>query len=144
MSESYEQLRLEYIEALRAATPAIVSWWNDHCPYPWTDAVPKEAMTDFHRRWPVGPAGHPRIIAVFRKYFFAVGELNERTAAQERAVPDKETEVWGKDVEPAKRSQVRPIDLLVNDLATVAPDLFVIMQGFVFVPVGMDPDGKES
>jgi hypothetical protein len=144
MNDSYDRLRLEYIAALRAVTPAIFNWWNDHCPYAWTDPVPKEAMTDFHRRWPAGPAGHPRIIAVFRKYFFAVQELNERTLAEERAIPDEETEVWGRDVAPAKRSQVRPIDLLVNDLAPVAPDLFELMQGFVFVPVGMDPDGRES
>jgi hypothetical protein len=144
MNDSYEQLRHQYIETLRSVTPAIIRWWNDHCPYPWTDPVPREAMTDFHRRWPVGPAAHPRIIAVFRQYFFAVEELNQRSAAEDDAHTDENMEVWGKDVKPAMRSQVRPIDLLVNDLATIAPDLFEIMQGLVFVPIGMDPDGEVS
>jgi hypothetical protein len=101
-------------------------------------------MTDFHRRWPAGPVAHPRIIAVFRQYFFEVEELNERTAAAEDARPGEDVEIWGKDVDSAVRSQVRPIDLLVNDLANVAPDLFEIMQGLVFVPIGMDPDGQVS
>ena len=144
MKKPYKRLQDEYIEALRSVTPMILRWWDDHCPYPATNPVPKEAMTDFHRRWLAGPAGHPRIIAVFREYFFKVEELNERTAAEERAVPDGDTEVWGKDVEPAARSQMRPIDLLVNDLATAAPDLFEIMQGFVFVPIGTDPNGEVS
>jgi hypothetical protein len=144
MKKLYEKLQEEYIEDLRSVTPMILRWWDEHCPYPATDAVPKEAMTDFHRRWFAGPAAHPRIIAIFRKYFFAVDDLNERTAAAERAVPDGETEIWGKDVEPAEQSQVRPIDLLVNDLATAAPDLFAIMQGFVFVPIGTDPNGEVS
>jgi hypothetical protein len=144
MNASYERLRDEYVEALRSVAPGVLLWWSDNCPYPATDPVPKEAMTDFHQRWPAGPAGHPRIIAVFRKYFFAVNALNERTSAQEDAPSQSDTAVWGRDVEPAARSQVRPIDLLVNDLATVAPDLFAIMQGFVFVPIGMDPDGEVS
>jgi hypothetical protein len=144
MHESYEQLQREYIETLRSVTPAILRWWNERCPYPATDPVPREAMTDFHRRWPAGPAGHPRIIALFRKYFFAVQELNKETAAQDDARPREETEVWGKDVEPPGRQQVLPIDLLVSDLTNAAPDLFEIMQGLVFVPIGMDPDGEES
>lgn len=120
MNEAHRQLRNEYIDALRAVAPAIVRWWTDHCPYSWTDPVPAAQMTDFHRRWPAGPAAHPRIVALFRQYYFAVCELNERTAVFER-----------------------PMDLLVNDLEAVAPDLFEIMQGFHFVPIGMTLDGQE-
>jgi len=144
MTDAYQKLRDEYINALRSVMPSIVKWWNDNCPYPATDPVPKEAMTDFHRRWPAGPAAHPRLIAIFRKYFFAVEELNEQTAAHQRNLSDEETEVWGKDVEPASRAVVRPIDLLVNDLANAAPDLFAVMQGLVFVPIGTNPDGEVS
>ncbi|PTL84971.1 hypothetical protein [Vitiosangium sp. GDMCC 1.1324] len=122
MNDPYKQLRGEYIDALRGAVPAIVRWWNDHCPYSWTEPVPTEAMTDFHRRWPAGPAAHPRVIAIFRQYYFALQELNDRTAFV---------------------SRVQPIDLLVNDLTTVAPDLFELMQGFVYIPIAFNPDGEE-
>jgi hypothetical protein len=148
MADSYKELQREYINALRALAPSILQWWNERCPYPSTDPVPWEARNDFHRRWPAGPVAHPRVLAVFRKYFFQVEELNERTAALEdarsKSTGDEDKEVWGKDVGPPTRSQVRPIDLLVNDLAYVAPDLFQFMQGLVFVPIGMDPDGEDS
>lgn len=131
MNEQYKQLRSDYINALRTITPEIIRWWFDNCPYHWRDE--NEEMTDFHRRWPVGPAAHPQIIDLFRQYYFAVWELNDRLAAEEKAMI----------VKPETISFQRPLDLLINDLSTVAPDLFEIMEGFVFIPVGMTPYGEE-
>ena len=143
MADSFEEIQEKYIVEMRSLAPAILGWWNERCPYPATDPVPREAMTDFHRRWPAGPAAHPRIIAVFRKYFFEVEELNEKSASKEQKRKGKRVEVWGRDVAPPALMRARPIDLLVNDLETVAPDLFEIMQGLVFVPTGMDPNGED-
>jgi len=142
MADSFEEIQEKYIEEMRSLAPAILRWWNERCPYPATDPVPKDAMTEFHRRWPAGPAAHPRIIAVFRKYFFEVEDLNEKSASEENKRKGERVEVWGRDVEPPALMRARPIDLLVNDLANVAPDLFEIMQGLVFVPIGMDPNGE--
>ena len=144
MREPYKKLQAEYVDVLRSVVPTVTRWWSDNCPYPATDTVPSEAMTDFHRRWPAGPVGHPRIIAVFRDYFFKIEALNEQTSAEDDAAQQPAEPVWGRDDVPAGRSQVRPIDLLVNDLANVAPDLFEVMQGLVFVPIGTDPDGGTS
>lgn len=143
MAESFDEIQEKYIVEMRSLAPAILGWWNERCPYPATDPVQREAMTDFHRRWPAGPAAHPRIIAVFRKYFFEVEELNEKSASKEHKRKGKRVEVWGRDVEPPALTRARPIDLLVNDLENVAPDLFAIMQGLVFVPIGMDPNGED-
>jgi hypothetical protein len=144
MHRLYQQLQREYVEALRAVAPEVVAWWDAHCPVRWTEPIPPDAMTDFHRRWLVGPAAHPRIIAVFRKYFLAADELNDRLADEESDDGDKDAAVWGKDVEEESVSFVLPIDLLVNDLAVIAPDLHEIMQGMVFIPVGSDPEGEVS
>ena|SRR6187402_800544 len=133
MNEQYKQLRTDYINGLRTIIPAIIHWWSDNCPYHWRDEVSNDDMTDFHRRWPVGPAAHPRIIDLFREYYFKVWELNNKLAAEEKAMI----------VKPVTISFQRPLDLLINDLSTVAPDLFEIMEGFVFVPVGMTPYGEE-
>jgi hypothetical protein len=144
MYETFEQLQSEYIAALRALAPEILAWWSANCPYSWTEPVPYEAMSDFHRRWAVGPAAHPRIIALFRQYFIAADELNDRFAEERGGEEDDDVEVWGQDVHPEPIKAARPIDLLVNDLANIAPDLHEIMQGMLFVPVGMDPDGEVS
>jgi hypothetical protein len=137
MNDLYKQLRSDYINALRSITPEILHWWSDNCRYHWTDEVPNEEMTDFHRRWPFGPAAHPRIIHLFRKYYFAVWELNDRLAAEEK----KQEEDTG--IRPETISMQRPQDLLVNDLSTAAPDLFEIMQGFLYIPIGMTLSGEE-
>jgi hypothetical protein len=144
MKPAYQQLQNEYIGMLRSVMPVVIDWWNERCPYPPTEPVPSEARTDFHRRWPAGPVGHPRILAVFREFFLKVEALNERTTIEDDAMLLPETETWGQDVEPPGRSQVRPIDLLVNDLENVAPDLYEVMQGLHFVPIGTDPDGRTS
>jgi hypothetical protein len=137
MNDLYKQLRSDYIDELRAITPEILRWWSDNCPYHWGDEVPNEEMTDFFRRWPFGPAAHPRIIHLYRKFHFAVLDLNDQLAADEK----KQAEYTG--IRPEIISRQRPQDLLVSDLSTVAPDLFDIMQLFLFLPIGMTLSGEE-
>ncbi|MEZ2353189.1 hypothetical protein [Caballeronia sp. RCC_10] len=142
MNDAYKQLQQEYIAAMRAVTPDIVAWWDARCPYRWTEPVPAAATAPFHRRWPAGPAGHPRIIGIFRQYFFAIDDLNDQHAAANASGSDGEDhDVWGEDVPPPDIEYVRPADLLIDDLANAAPDVYEIMQGFVFVPIGSDPEG---
>lgn len=143
MNPDFKQLRSDYIEALRPVVADALRWWDAHCPYPHTDPRPFDAMVPFHRRWVAGPAAHPRVLAVFREYWFRVQDLNDHLGSAS-PVADAAMQDWGEDVPPPASPHERPIDLLVNDLSSVAPDLFEVMQGIVYVPIGTNPMNGEE
>jgi hypothetical protein len=151
MHPKFKKLQDEYIDALRPAIGDALRWWEAHCSYPHTEPRSYAEMEPFHRRWMSGPASHPRVIAVFRDFYFQVQALNDAADAAEAAdaeATDKRTgapeeERWGSDVPPAWVPRAHPLDVLINDLATIAPDLHEAMQGFLYVPIGMDPQQVE-
>lgn len=155
MDPTFKKLQDEYIDALRPAIGEALRWWEAHCTYPHTEARSYAEMEPFHRRWMAGPASHPRVIAVFRDFYFRVQALNDAADAAEeaeaaeadstdtRAKAREEEGRWGSDAPPAWVPKARPLDVLINDLATVAPDLHEAMQGFLYVPIGMDPQQME-
>lgn len=114
MDQDFDQLRSEYIAALRPVVAEARRWWDAHCSVSHLD-VPSsyESMEPFHRRWSTGPAGHPRVLEVFREFYFRTHDVN-------------------------------PMDFLINDLASIAPELFEVMQGLCFVPVGKNPMDNEE
>ena len=141
MDKTHEDIQADYIAALKNDIPIVLDWWHSNCPYPPTKPVSWDDMNDFHRRWPFGPAAHPRIVARFREYYFQVEALNESIA--QSPAEQAEAPRWGEDVPPPERKVVRPVDLLINDLYNLEPDLYDVMQGFLYIPIGMDPDGEE-
>ena len=70
----------------------------------------------------------------------AVDALN--VELEEGEPQDDDEPAWGKDSEGTSTRYALPIDLLVNELKAVAPDLHDIMQGMLFVPIGADPEGE--
>lgn len=138
MNRDFEQLQRDYIEALRPVVAAALRWWNTHCPYPHTELRPFDEMAPFHRRWIAGPAAHPRVLAVFRQYWFQVQDLNDHFASAPAAL-HVDVDTPDKNLSAPARPRELPIDLLVNDLSTIAPDLFEVMQGIVYVPIGTNP-----
>jgi hypothetical protein len=139
MHRLHKKLQREYIAELRPVALEVVAWWDAHCSTRWTEPTPPDAMSDFQRRWIAGPAAHPRIIAVFRKYFLAIDALN--IELDDGDPNDDDGPAWGKDSDETETRYALPIDLLVNGLKAVAPDLHEIMQGMLFVPIGADPEG---
>jgi hypothetical protein len=121
MKKQFAEIQKRYIKELGELAPEILKWWNNNCPYEHTAQVSNEEMSDFHRRWIAGPAAHPRIIALFRKYFFEIEELNDTQGG----------------------GLARASELLIDDLEAKAPALFSIMQGFVFIPIGVNPEGEQ-
>jgi hypothetical protein len=143
---AFKQLRDDYIEALRPVVAETLRWWDAHCGYPHTEQRPFDAKSPFHRRWVAGPAAHPRVLGLLREYWFKVVDLNERFEQERRngAGPTPGDEGWGRHQAPPPVHTERPIDLLVNDLSTEAPELFEVMQGVIYVPIGIHPeDGLE-
>ncbi|WP_208603647.1 hypothetical protein [Mesorhizobium loti] len=80
---------------------------------------------------------------MLRTYYLAVHALNREfeTLRPPLDTTPRESD-WGTDDEEADVPFVLPIDLLVNDLESIAPDLYEIMSNLVFVPVGLAPDGE--
>jgi hypothetical protein len=80
LATAYDKLFDEYVEELRKAKAFAEAWWDELLA-----AETKKAGGDagaaedaVRRRWPVGPASHPVVIAVIRKYYLACFQLNEQ------------------------------------------------------------------
>lgn len=147
MDKRFKEIQDRYIAELRQMAPSILIWWEASQKTDRAATANSASGLTFEQRWPSGLAAHPRIIDVFRKYFLEVSDLNdeledERYEARERRVEGEAA--WGIDDADDAIPFEKPIDLLVNDLEANAPDLFEIMQGMVFVPIGMDPSEELS
>lgn len=134
MDEELEAIRGPYIASLRELRPRLAAWWER--------LVERDGEEAAGLRWPTGFAGHPSVIAVFREAFLAIEDLNEeRREGWSSSVPDPlEEGSWGvEDPEPG-RPGIRPYDALVHELRELAPDVIGLVEGMVFVPIGLDED----
>jgi hypothetical protein len=134
---SYKEIQKNYVAELRALQPELIEWWKRVAGIEKINDLPNaEAAV----RWPTAFSGHPRAIAVFRKYFMQVDDLNyenEENFAEPPPSDDPES-LWGTEVTSPKLPFVRPVDLLINDIKDVAPDIYKMVAGIVFVPVGLN------
>lgn len=117
MAASFEELQDAYIEEVRAFKPDLYAWWLALTGIEQMNETPGE---EFLQTWPFRVSGHPRIIAIFRRFYLAVEHLNEVGTA----------------------GQTNPVDLLICDIQDKAPDIFKIAAGIVYVPVGLDHRGR--
>lgn len=133
MDEELEQVRGVYLAELRALAPRLGAWW--------AAGVARDGEDAFGRRWPTGLAGHPSVLAAFRRAYLAIERLNdERAEDWSPQLPDPLSEdPWGSDAADEKgRPFIRHVEALVDDLEELAPDVFDLVAGLVFVPVGLD------
>jgi hypothetical protein len=68
MPTRHEELFEEYLKEMRDAQALAEAWWKD--------LVKKAGAAEARRRWPLGPAAHPRVIHLLRKYWFKVEDIN--------------------------------------------------------------------
>ncbi|AZO16728.1 MULTISPECIES: hypothetical protein [unclassified Mesorhizobium] len=142
MDERLRKIQDSYIAELRAAIPDVKKWWKAQLKKNEEKSYPGGLTVDFATRWPTELGAHPRLIAIFRKYFLLAEELNLELEEQGRKyVEDEPGELWGRDVPPPTREQVIPIDLLVNDLEDENDDLYEVMETMFFIPIGVGKDG---
>ncbi len=141
MDDTFRDLQERYIAELTAVMPAVLSWWTARAASPPDDVRP--APDGFEARWPAGPVAHPRILEIFRRHFLEADALNlAAEAGRPPEDPRPPGELWGEEAAFEPVVFVQPIDLLVNDLETRAPELHAIMRNLVFVPIGLDPAGE--
>ncbi len=138
----YKDIQFRYLEEMRMIFPDILRWWYDNAQSAPSDIRSPETSNDFEKHWPAGPAGHPRILAIFRKYFLETIDLNDENRVDADTPPPNSDDLWGVDAFEEGRLFVLPVDLLVNDIQFVDPELFDVLQGIVFIPVGCDPNGE--
>src|SRR6266850_4211717 len=81
MPTPHQELLEEYVGSLRAAKDAAEEWWEALLASETLKTLDREqAVLNVKQRWPYGPAAHPRVLAVIRKYYFACQTLNDRLA----------------------------------------------------------------
>jgi hypothetical protein len=134
---SFEEIQQAYIHELRLLQPELMEWWKTLAGIKKLgDPVPAEVSN----RWPTGYSGHPRVLAVFRNYYLEIDDLNH-DALQAAGEPPPEKppeELWGTNDNGEPVDYRRPVDLLILDIKTKAPDLDKLVAGIVYIPVGLN------
>ena len=142
MDARYEEIRTRYLADMRGILPGIMAWWNERAVRAPEALEGSTPQNDFERRWPAGPTGHPRVLCIFRKYFLEIDTLNLENEQRQSSAGRQPTEAdWGEDDDSDIEFQL-PIDLLVDDLPSVAPDVYPLVKGMVFIPIGAALDER--
>lgn len=145
MPSKHDDLASDYIQELNEAKVLVMEWWDEMHQNPPADIDAKDVETSIKRRWPAGPCSHPRIIAIFRKYFIATEELNDRLETDQEVETGsfRDNEQWEDEAEDdTEEGFIPPRALLLEQLKSRAPDLAEFMKRFVYMPMGVDPDGN--
>jgi hypothetical protein len=137
--ETYDKIFAAWVEELRGAWKEAMEWW-DGLQRSSPEPDPSAAYASVRLRWPAGPCSYPRVIAVFRKYYLATEELNQKREADRQNRPRVEAG-WGEDDEE-QETTVHPLALLMDGLGSVDTELEGFMSGFVFFPTGTDEEGR--
>lgn len=75
MKPSHRDLQKAYIAEMREAMAVAKRWWQDLVKAELKGSV-LGAEAEAERRWPDGPASHPRVVGVIVKYMHACEALN--------------------------------------------------------------------
>ena len=130
MSE-YDRIFAEYEQEVLALIPFLEEWWSEI-------ADIRRGKTVRDNRWPLGFSGHPRFIAVFRKYALIVLELNDQPDSE---FPDADLtvrELWEKgETEPEEDRGKRPRSILIDDFIERHPEYGEQFRRFTYIPLGI-------
>jgi len=152
----YQILFENYVTDLNTARSAALQWWqrvleNENQK---TTSI-QISEENLRKRWPFGPASHPYIIAIYRKYYLACVELNNQIELEQSSAPEQpelnnlesdwgeiedevyeltDDEVWGEEW------VIDPPTLLFEMLEDKYDDLREFMTYFVFPCIGERKD----
>lgn len=126
MPTRHDKLLELYAADLRKAKDEALRWWKALAgPKDTRDPAQKKAR----RRWPAGPASHPRVIAVVRDYWFRCEALNA------------EIEKDPKSKEQTEYPHLFLADRLLNGKDD---DLAMFVGGLPYWPIGSDKEGNRE
>ena len=129
MATIYDELFQAYVAALREVKAEVETWWRsllDRTAARLED--PLRAETVVRKRWPLGPVAHPRVIAVYRDFYFRC----EAVSTARRKIADPEDD------------EVVPPELFLTEwlLDEDHEDLAEFLGGLPFAPIGMSHEGS--
>lgn len=135
----YERIQAKWAEEVRAELPQLLEWWAAT-----KSRLEKIEANLTYIRWPCGFIAHPRIIEIYRRYFFVLHELNNKVADYEDTTTDPLVDDgWGTEPQDIAMAQtvptpVPPNVLLLDEMEDYAPDLTSHMRNFLYLPIGQD------
>lgn len=157
----HEQLFEHYVKELCEAKEFSERWWKNLVKSERSKAkVPEEADKRLRRRWPDGPASHPRVLAVVRKYWLACDALNgviARDSSLNEDEPGSKIEyVLAPSPEPEEGKEYSEEEAEEVEENEVDPHIFVLewlMDGdhdelgdflgsLTYWPIGLDQDDR--
>ena len=145
MDNDHTKLFEAYVMEMRDSMSLALEWWEEVL----SDEKKRigggadEAILRVKRRWPFGPAGHPYVIATYRKFYLACEQINEEQAKLQSPdhsdVQPNETE-WGVEGQPYSEdgSPISGWVLLIDSLRGKHNDIAMFLNGFVFNPIATD------
>jgi hypothetical protein len=123
----YDLLR-DYAHELQSAKAFAEKWWAYQLAATAAQSIsPAAADQALRRRWPDGPASHPRVLAVVRKYWLACDALNRSYEVFGPAASDDDSSdyVLAPDADPYEEAAENEKDGDDHD-GQVEPHVFVL------------------
>lgn len=78
METRHDKLFCKYADDMKKAKLASETWWKELIVSETKKVGARDiAIEHIKQRWPLGPASHPYVVAVLRKYWLACEELNQ-------------------------------------------------------------------
>lgn len=145
----HRQLLLKYVAELLAAKSCADIWWDQLISTSDTRSTgPGSHQANVAKRWPDGPASHPRVLAVVRKYWLACDALNQAIDSDsDDGEPSPDKIYTLETVEEATGKQFNDVDeenfvdphIFVSEwLVDEYEDLAAFVGQLSYWPVGMD------
>ncbi|MER9404140.1 hypothetical protein NKI36_08760 [Mesorhizobium caraganae] len=130
-TDIYSRYEREVLELL----PALEQWWSEI-------ASVKRGKTARDDRWPLGLSGHPRFIAIYRRYMLEILRLNDEHERKADEPHLSKQELWEKGKTDDGDRVAKPQSILIEDLIQRNPALRDHFQYFMFIPIGADDFGE--
>jgi hypothetical protein len=133
LEDTIEEIQRAYLAELRGIAPEIQGWWSG--------LLARDGEEAVWLRWPTGPSSHPRVLAIFRKYYFRIEELNRLNIVDFSDDEIRPESMWGRDDLGNAALFEKHVNRLILDIPVAAPDVAHLVDGICFVPVGIDHKG---
>ncbi|MDW3224257.1 MAG: hypothetical protein R8G34_15480 [Paracoccaceae bacterium] len=138
LEASYDTICREWAAEVDALLPDLQDWWDAL-----SDNLDKTRPGLVNVHWPAGIGSHPRILGLFRMYYFRLLELNDSIVHLYHPPEHEDGERWGdvareEGMDPTAPDPVSPIVLLIDDLPSYSESAAEALRKVRFFPIGMN------